>query len=353
MKFIVSALIALSCFAALATAASAQSEFERQIVTRDDLTTLGLAIGFCRGQQLAAEGLAAANPQVAPALKLELFRFHQATGNACEDVQSAIKKFLQGRAKSALEADRAWIGLEEQIDSGLQAAIQTQPKSAEAARQFVQELSNRAAGKMDQGILRTLLSSSTELRKAPALEYTRGFTRQYRSAGDKKSGEVSVQLKLPLSWREKEGDAPHVPHKWSTIIGANEGVLVVTLFVLQMSPSELEEMELEIQRGEFGDLVAGIQESMPGARVENSKRIQLMMRPGVEAQVSLLSGVLDKEMRFRGLMYSGLARGGAVSVYCSVGGAADASRIDAWFERYRPLCQLVAASLYDVCASSP
>lgn len=327
----------------------AEDELAFEVMTRAEVDEVATANGFCRGQEMTTAAIATANLAKGPAVQLELARFSRETGGGCKELERALKTYLQTISSGKADPTKVWREFSENVDGALAAQMKkAYPQGFDdaAADRFLSELSARRKGKMDGEILGTILSASREYRVRPELEIARGFGEVFATTGLVKSRGIRMQLKLPISWKGKDGDGPRVVQKWTSRINRSGAVATVILMAIPASAAEIAEI-----RGQFttGVLPEEFHQILPGeADVEATDRIQLMFRPALRASFTLQTLASDKSVVQKNFLYLALTDRGIVTLQCGVVTAGDPSQIGMLFGRYKPVCEMIATSMLDL-----
>jgi len=328
---------------------AAADEYAFRITLRSEVDDVATANGFCRGQAMTSAALAEAVPTRRAALQLELARFDRETGYGCRELESGLRAYMEELSSKAGGSSQFWQDYSRTVERALsdQLAKAYQGGYSEAAADlFLKEMAGRRKGKMDEEILGTILSASREFRRYPELEVSRGFGEVFSTSGLTKSRGIRMQLKVPLSWKGKEGDGPRVVQKWTSKIDASGAFASLILMALPATPAEMAEIRSEFTTGV---LPREFRQMLPGeAVVEGVDQVQLMFRPAMRATFQLRSRASDRDVVQKNLFYMALADNGVVTMQCGVITFGDPSKITALLERYRKVCELSAVSMLDL-----
>lgn len=82
----------------------------------------------------------------------------------------------------------------------------------ELAISIIEDIYKRANGNIPSPILETLLSFKFD--DQPEKEFIEGYTQIFRTKGHSKSEGTDWQIKIPRSWKAKEGERPHIIQKF-------------------------------------------------------------------------------------------------------------------------------------------
>lgn len=135
------------------------------------------------------------------------------------------------------------------FDSSLklsQEYLQNLDFTKELAIELIGDINKRAKGIMPTPILETLLWY--KYLNEPEREFIDGYTRVFRTQGHIKSKGTDWQIKVPLSWKQSEGDRPNIIQKFTSDFG--NGEQMITLIVKQLDlpknykPSKKEVLEM-------------------------------------------------------------------------------------------------------------
>jgi hypothetical protein len=316
--------------------------------TKAQFQDTSIAYGFCLAQDEILKAISRLHPTLEPQAKLAAFRFAQKTGDSCQGVTDALRVYIDtlGAKQSPVQS---WKSAKPQLDAKILIQHKTMTAAVAdkaVAEKFITEVQDRANGHLDADILRTLISASTAYRSSPALEMTGGWTSDFRSKGHEKSAGVSVQLKMPLSWRGQDANAAHIVQKWTTEVGTGQGIAMVMLSIWPATKADLDETEGLLKAADPVEFAMG--SLPPGAELVQARRITLLQKPALEMTYRMKAAQLDQAFDFLTIQYHGIARGGIVVVQGQVGGPVGQSDPGALFAHYKDVFKLVANSLTDL-----
>jgi len=121
---------------------------------------------------------------------------------------------------------------------------QNSKATREMAIKVLELIQQRAKGVLDSPHREMLLSSHPRFAKAPALEFTSGYTGTFSSKGHSKAKDVELTIKYPLSWKKLEADRPNIVQKWISDGGHGTDVFMVLVRRFPTLPTAQEKAEL-------------------------------------------------------------------------------------------------------------
>ena len=209
-------------------ASSAVAEAPEEVFTRGFVKIIARAHGFCIGQSSSVDSIERDFPDLVPVMQRAELLFTAGTGNVCHTAKETLVDAI-----GAENARRVTDQMREQFTGIVHA-----PDRATAIG-FIHELEARANWVIDPAILPALLA--VRYSASPVSEFADGHVGRYEGAGDPKLLGVELSLKLPISWKEKAGDRPHVVRKWVEKggTGLNSIMLMVKNFGEPLGPEDL------------------------------------------------------------------------------------------------------------------
>lgn len=299
-------------------------------VNQGNLPGLTEAYGFVLGQKLSLERIAREYPDLARDALLARLSFERTFGDMHGKLQPKMVAFMGEELFQQFLSD---------MTAQLEQINGQQEITREIAEQFLEEVgSRRAKGDIYSPTLEYLLA--IRFGDNPAQEYTKGFRQRYHTEGAGKSLGVVLNLQLPKSWQEQEGNRPYIVRKWKSEAGTGgelimlqvrgtEGVAVTRADVAEMMlPGEIE--DLVPDGGVLQDYGLVTIEGLPGYFMDFDV---LMERAGI---------AVYQKMR----QYSFFYHDRMIAVQCSaVALESDYESAEARFERMKPLCVQVFNSV--------
>jgi hypothetical protein len=213
------------------------------------LKQLSQAYGFIIGQQASLEVIEQKFPNLAIDVKHAQFAFYS---TALGDGAQGVKREL-----SILLGDK-WLQYEKEISAQVKKLIEGQDLTRKQAIAFLEEVRERAKGKLPESILSTLLSAHPRFTENPGLELSAGWKQTFRTKGHPKAKGVDFSISFPASWSRREGYRPNIIQFFQSVVG--HGPIMCNLMVKDIplpagyKPSNKEIKEL-FQPNELKDMV--------------------------------------------------------------------------------------------------
>ena len=173
-----------------------------------NLSGLAEAYGFVLGQKLSLERISLEYPDLAREALLAKLAFERTFG----DIHGQLNpKFIEFMGEERFRDYRA------QLEGQLKEMNRQQKITRGIAASFLDEVRKRAKGEIYSPTLEYLLTIRFE--DNPVQEYAKGFRQRFYTDGSGKSLGVVMNLQLPKSWQEQEGNRPHIVRKWKSAAG--------------------------------------------------------------------------------------------------------------------------------------
>lgn len=231
------------------------------------------------------------------------------------------------------------------IESNYQKSFSDSSLTRSEAIKFIDEVNHRAKGNIISPSLENILSVQYD--ENPVNEIFDGFYQSYSSAGNPKSKGITVNLRLPKSWKRKEPYQPNIVDKWISQNGT-DGKNSINLMVKDL---ELSDQNFNVTRQDIQDMYNNgeIYEiaTEAGFRViDSGSHIVLAGQNGFHMTMAGTTQQVDIDLYTIMDMYTIFYNGKLISVQCgSVGLSKDKYKIDKEFSKYKLLCRTVANSL--------
>ncbi len=230
----------------------------------------------------------------------------------------------------------------QQLTAKLRADFSTTLASQQLTRpavvQFIEQVKTRAQGDIESPVLEYLLA--VKYANYPVAEFTDGFRQRYATDGTGKAQGIKMKLQLPRSWASKDGERPHIVHKWISENGTGLNVFMLDVRDVGSYNPSPQDMDNFVRSGEVRGSVP------PGSRYVESGTFTLESRPGYWIHMVLPTERLGSRFVMEALMYQVYFRGKAIGLLCQAGGPeSDQEQSHEAFLRIRPLCHQVANSI--------
>lgn len=268
---------------------------------RSSTQDLGQAMGFLIGQQYTLDRIKKTYADLAPLVRQAELEF-DASFEAAEvgmhaDLKSGAK---DGYAALVAESRRR-----------IHAELAIHPISREDAVAFIEEVRDRAKGRIAERPLKTLLHY--RFRDRPAEEFERGFTTVYRTKGHPKAKGTDFQVRIPMSWRAKEGERPNVIQLFRSESGRGAAMCLLMANAMDLPRgTRLTKQDIDETFSQSGlrEIAAGYGTFVSG------KSIVIDRHPGGMVIVDVTQQRLDQVLSGRSVMYMALQRENILSLQC-------------------------------------
>jgi len=218
----------------------------------------------------------------------------------------------------------------------LNETLGNQEFNEEEAQIFVEEVENRAQGKISTPVLETLLNF--EYQAHPENEFINGYKQAYRTKGHPKSKGTDWQIKVPKSWLADEAERPNIIQKFTSNYG--DGSEIIMLMVKDMGlPKNYKFSEAELNSF-FSE--NGAKEMVPkGSKFVSFKRMILDNHIGGMLTIDQEVERLDFKVKIRMLQFNFVRGNKLYFIQCHISSSDLASKTD----HFMPLFRQVANSL--------
>ena len=210
---------------------------------------LSQAYGFVLGQQTSLELIEKKFPDLVKDVKIAWFAFNStALGESMKGVEEEL----------SMEFGDKWSEYKKEMTAQMDSLFEGQEFTRQQAVAFLQEVRQRAKGKMPESILAALLSAHPRFSKNPELELSTGWKQTFRTKDHPKAKGVDFSISFPASWSKREGYRPNIIQFFQS--GAGHGPIMCNLMVMDIplpagyKPTE-EELKEFFQPNELKDMV--------------------------------------------------------------------------------------------------
>ena len=311
------------------------------VINANEATAATSAYGFCVAQKLSLEEVAKLYPDLAAEALLVEREFHRNTGDACQDIEAAVKAFFDEHKAGA------WVKLKAEMADRLNKELRPQfiqgLSTKVAAKQFLSTVRARGMGDIPEVVAQPLINASQQFRAYPSSQW-KHWTKVWRLSSTASTGDI-FHVKVPVSYEEKTPSAAHMIRKWTQRVGIDG-----THVMLSVSRFSYEDGENQSQaEQEFGssDPTEFAREYASSAQGEvlDAKRVKVMSHPAVvvTTRMKLDSLSISTETTQRQLFVAGVS-GIAVVSCATTSNETKQSADDQLFERIVPLCELFMSS---------
>jgi hypothetical protein len=282
--------------------------------------------GYCYGQQKSIEQI----KREFPHLRIPIFQaetaFNVTFGKSCKAVGDIFSDSVRQKLNSEFDKYFSSTAISETV-----------------AKDFIATIEARSKGDIETPVKETLLTFNPDFREKPALEFMRGFTRPFSSAGHSKAKGLSVEIKVPMSWISREGNRPNIVQFFKAEYGRSDASMLIG--IRQFDPprgSRITQRDIDAM---FSP--KGLREMVPdGATVVESKPIILEGQKGGMLVYDATMERLDISISMRTLSYTIFYKNRLISVEFSVGDLTqNRTKSIELFAKYRTLFVMIANSL--------
>lgn len=287
------------------------------------------AYGYVLGQEYTLTRISKEYPELSGEVMLARARFSSTFPDIKTKLETQLKNVMG--EKQFQEASAT-------MRKTLHENLSGQKITRQIAVNFIEQVNNRAKGEIESPVLEFLLG--VQYMTNPAREVTDGYRQSYKTNGTGKSQGIKLNLKLPRSWAETEGERPHIVKKWESLNGTGtESIMLIIKDMEGYTPTK-KEMELFVSSSEVKDTVPD------GGTYIASGNYTIEGQPGYWVQFDTSMERVGLKTYQNILMYHLFYRGKAIAIMCnSAGKETEKPRVKETFKRIKPLCQQVFNSL--------
>lgn len=288
------------------------------------------AFGFLIGQEYTLKTIESKFPALSLTATSAGLNFNYSFGRA----KNNIKKYLlkQWTQEEIDEIEKTL------IDKNLQPAIKSMTE--EQAFLFIEEVNQRAKGKINSPFLETILFY--QFVDHPDEEFTSGYVKPFKTKGHYKAKGSDWSIKLPLSWTSMEADRPNIIRKF--ISEGGSGNESITLSVMNipleknhnMSKTEIDDFFTESE----------VKHMIPkGGKFISFKRMTFDRIQGGALEFEYVVKQLDFNLKARSIQYLFIYNNKIYYVQCNIGSESDKRNLELDMQKFSPLFKLIANSI--------
>jgi hypothetical protein len=290
--------------------------------------------GFVKGQEYSLNKIKEKYPQFAVDVIKSKAKFDSSFKQSVNNLETELKQLI---------GEEYFADYKISMYKELEKLISQQKLSEKDILLFLDEVSKRADGNMQNPILHYLLHY--KFKESPHQEFLQDYNQEFFTKGHSKSKGTDIKLKVPISWKAKEADRPNIIQKFVSRNGNGTSTIMLIVKDIPLKPGEkFTETEIE----EFF-IESEMKEMIPdGSKYISFKKENYDQHKGgalefyhEQTNMGLLIGMrtIQNLFIYEDKMYF---------LQCSVGGKADRSILDSEMEKYRLLFNLVAGSLVEL-----
>ncbi len=304
------------------------SYFKHINATETDPVTLSRTFGYLKGQQYTLDKIKSKYPD----LELEVKRAEIEFSLSFRKAGERIKKEIQNLMGSDFDK------FEHEMMDKLKSMLESQNITKDLALSFIEEVKMRAKGNIESPVLETLLTY--QFIEFPSAEFSSGFVEKYTTKGHYKAKGVTINAKLPISWKQKEGDRPNIVHKFISKNG--EGKDMIAFMVKDLGLPEGYKVTKEEADEFFNE--SEIKNFLPdGSEFISAKKITLDRHIGCQLIFKTTRERLDFSITLQTVQFITIYEGKMIFLQCMV--SDDEEDINTKFNLHLPLFRQVANSL--------
>ena len=294
-----------------------------------DINALSTAYGYLKGQQFTLDRIKKEYPE----LNIEVIRceleFSLSFKNAAKRIENKLKEIFGNEFKS----------YEINTISELTEILNSQKITKELSLAFIEDVKLRAKGKIESPVLETLLTY--QFINSPSKEIYEGFVSLYSTEEHPKSKGITIDAKLPLSWKQKEGDRPNIIQKFISENGKGQEFILFMVKDLGLPNDYI------LTNDEIDEIFTQnmLKQMVPdGGEFISAKKILLDNQIGAQMIFKITEERLDFSLTMKTISFITIYEGKFVFLQCYVS-AEQGEDLDERFNLFLPLFRQVANSL--------
>jgi len=298
-------------------------------ITKSNEELLSQAYGYLKGQEYSLSKISETNPALkSEVVKTEL-KFDSTFGKAKKNIEIELET-LFGDYFDTYKSE-----MEKQFKD----LFSNQTYGIETSLTFLKEVEKRSEGEIQSPILETFLTY--QYIDNPSKEISTGFLKSYTTKGHTKSKNIDINAKVPLSWRQEEGERPNIIQKFTSNNG--KGLESFLFMVKDLGLSE----DYIITKRELNDFFneEELKKMIPeNSAFESAQRIYLDGQ--ISGQIIFTSDVkrLDFSINIKSIHYITVIEDKMFFLQCMVS-TSDNKDLDERFNLFLPLFNKIANSL--------
>lgn len=294
-----------------------------------DHKVLAKAYGYLKGQQFTLDRIKEEYPE----LKLQVTKceleFSFSFKNAARRIESELKALLGHKFQN----------YENELMREFSKMLASQEITKGIAVDFIEEVKLRAKGYIESPVLETLLT--LQFIDYPSKEFSEGFVFSYSTKGHSKARGVNIEAKLPLSWKQKEGNRPHIVQKFISKNGEGEEMILIMVKDLGLPNDYLitqDELEQFFTANQLKQMIPD------GGEFISAKKITLDGQMGGQVIFKITGERLDYSVKMMATNFVTIYDGKMIFLQCMLS-YEEGENIDERFSLFFPLFRQVASSL--------
>lgn len=228
---------------------------------------IGQAYGFYLGQNYFLSEISKKYPSLSGLALIAEKEFSATFKSSIDGMDALMAKY----AKSE------WNKIKAQLTTQIASSINIEQISETQARQFVEQVRERAKGNIESPVIETMLLFKSGYEKNPEREFLDGYKFKYSTNGAGKAKGVAFSIESPKTWVAKEGNRPNIVQKFVSENGRGLEFLLILIKEIPLQPGE------KITEKDISEILnpKDIQDFIPDGGVYlNSGKLTLENLPG-------------------------------------------------------------------------
>ena len=228
---------------------------------------IGQAYGFYLGQNYFLSEISKKYPSLSGLALIAEKEFSATFKSSIDGMDALMAKY----AKSE------WNKIKAQLTTQIASSINIEQISETQARQFVEQVRERAKGNIESPVIETMLLFKSGYEKNPEREFLDGYKFKYSTNGAGKAKGVAFSIEFPKTWVAKEGNRPNIVQKFVSENGRGLELLLILIKEIPLQPGE------KITEKDISEILnpKDIQDFIPDGGVYlNSGKLTLENLPG-------------------------------------------------------------------------
>lgn len=289
------------------------------------------AYGYLIGQEYSLNLIKKEFPQFEMSILKAQMAFNSTFGKVKEGMKKYLDEYL---GKNEFKE------YDEKSIAEMQKLLDNQTFTEIIATNFIEEVENRAKGKIASTVLETLLSF--QFYDRPQDELTSGFTTTFKTKGHLKSKNTDWQIKVPKSWKADEAERPNIIQKFTSDYGSgNQSIMLIVKEMPLPKGYKITKEELSdfFTENEMKDMVP------EGGKFISFTKMTLDNNIGGMIEYEQIMERLDFKIKIRMIQFMFVRGNKMYMLQCSVGSEKADTDLSLEMKKYLPLYKLVANTI--------
>lgn len=300
-------------------------------VIKPKIERVGQALGYLVGQEYSINYIKNEFPQLENKVLLAEMAFNSTFGKSKSSMENYYSNYL---GEDELK------DFNDNLNKEMQKRMENQTLNEEIALNFIKDIEDRAKGNISSPILETLLSF--QYLDNPQREFLAGFTYNFKTKGHPKSKNTNWQIRVPKSWKAKEGDRPNIVQKFIDDFG--NGLNNIMLMVKDVPISKGTKYTNKEKEKFFSE--KEIKTTVPKeAKFISYSKMKLDSNIGGMLQIEQIVSRLDYKFKMRIVQFMFIRSFKIYILSATVSSSNIEDELGVKMEKYMPLFRLVANSI--------